>query len=159
MERNTPKYTIDTCSLASFFRENGFYNKDNFRTLWLKIEKMLFDKIIISHIEVLNEIKEGDKNDSLLVWAKDNDDIFNDYDLSNEPQIIKQIGNISTKFISQGKEKLNADPWLIAQAKVNNLTVITQETKGETTIPTICKKMGVQCLDVIGLIKQENIII
>ena len=154
MMQPNAKYTIDMDCLAAFFREDGSYNKKIFPSLWTKIENMFKDGTIISHREVFNEIKQG--NDELVAWAKDNRDAFKEYDLENETEIIRQIGNIEAKFTDQKKETVHADPWLIAQAKVNNLTLITQE--GHNGIPRICKLVKVDCVNLIGFLKKEKIV-
>ncbi|MDD2656863.1 MAG: DUF4411 family protein [Patescibacteria group bacterium] len=148
------RYTIDINCFILFFRVDGFYNKNLFPSLWKKVEQMIDDGIIISHKEVYQEIIQGD--DDLVIWAKDHKKTFKDYDLENEPDVIKEIGRIDPKFTDQKKEGAHADPWLIAQAKVNNITIITQENK--KGIPRICKDLGINCVNMVEFIKKENII-
>jgi hypothetical protein len=60
--------------------------------------------------------------------------------------------------VSAGKEKFQADPFVIAQAKVSAYTVITEET-GPTSlskIPGVCNAMKIECINLMQLIDQED---
>ena len=58
-------YIIDTSSLIEMKER---YPKNNFPTLWNKVEKLIQDERLITHIEVKKEIEKGD--DELKEWIK-----------------------------------------------------------------------------------------
>lgn len=152
-----PKYTIDMDSLVYMFRDDGRYTKKHFKTLWDNVSSLINNGIIISHIEVFKEIEDGYKDD-LFVWAKANKNIFRDYNVPDESTKINKIGDKFSSFTIQNKDKPNhADPWLVAQAMINNLTIITEEKgMGERKIPRVCDEFNVKCIDLVGLIKQNG---
>ena len=157
-----PKYTMDLDSFVKIFRDEGAYTKKHFRTLSDKVSNLLIGGIIISHIEVFKEIEDGYKEsgrkDELYEWAKSNKNIFKDYNLPDETFKIKEVGDKFPMFTYQNKEKPNhADPWLVAQAMINNLTLITEEKKmGNSGIPKICIDFKVRYIDLFGLIKENG---
>jgi hypothetical protein len=62
---------------------------------------------------------------------------------------VDHIVNTYNGLVSAGKEKFQADPFVIAQAKVGGYTVITEET-GPTSlakIPGVCNVMKVECIN------------
>ena len=52
-----------------------------------------------------------------------------------------------------------ADPFVVAAAKVRNAIVVTQESLkvGGARIPTLCRELDVQCIDLEGLLEKEGI--
>lgn len=154
-QSSTPLYTIDMDSLVVMFRDEGVYSKKYFG-LWNKVSELISKGEIISHIEVFQEITDGNA-DELSIWSKSNKKIFKDYDLKNETEIIEKIAAKFPNFIQQKKQKHNADPWIVAQAKFNNLIIITQESpQGINKIPNVAKNFGVDTVDLFGLIKKNN---
>ncbi len=153
-----PCYTIDTGSLIKMFRDDSVYSKKHFKSLWENVSKLFSEGVIISHIEVFEEIKNGGIDDDLFIWAKANKGFFLDYDIPKETNVIADIGEKFMSFSHQKKEKsAHADPWLVAQAKSQGLTVITEEAKtGGEKIPKVCQEFGVDCIDLLGLIKKYN---
>lgn len=162
MRRNLfiqPKYTIDTSALLALMNLGEKYEKETFKRLWQDICTLCDKGKIISHIEVHKEIKEGGVEDQIL-WAKEHKIIFQKYDLPAEGRIIQDIGSKGANFVNfleQGKQKsTHADPWLVAQAKLNNLILITEESPKKSSIPIVCQGMGVKCVNLLGLMKEEN---
>lgn len=162
MKRNLflqPKYTIDTSVLLALMNEGEKYNNKTFKQLWLDVCKLCEDGKIISHIEVFKEIKDGGVPEQIS-WAKSNENIFQDYNLYKETVIIRDIGNMGpgfVKFLQQGKQKaIHADPWIVAQAKVEDLILITEESSGNYKIPHICKVLKIRSVDILGLMREEG---
>jgi hypothetical protein len=157
-----PEYTIDINILVSFFRKGGVYNKDILTTLWSKVNEYIESGKIISHTEVFKEIRKGykqvGKKDDLYLWASSRKNFFHTYH-PDEIDIVKKIGCVNPNFLVQRKEDYNADPWLIAQAKINNLIVITDEGPGDSRIPGICKHFDVNCVNLMGFLEKEKIVI
>lgn len=153
---SNPRYTIDTSSFNQIFDEDRNYNRKNFPSLWEKLSGLLTNGEIVSHMEVYEEIQQGSYDD-LKKWTETNRYVFWDYSFPKEGEIVSEIGDKFSAFILQGKTKPNhADPWLVAQAKLNNLTVITEETDRDLQIPVVCRELGVPCLSLFGLVKAER---
>jgi len=152
-----PKYTIDLDSLVKLFRDDSVYSKKHFKTLWEKISNLIDNGVIISHADVLEEIKDGYKDD-LYHWAHINKNIFQSYNIPHESAIISNIGDKFPTFLTQNKEKPNnADPWLVAQAIISDLIIITEEKRmRERSLPRVCLEYKVKHIDVFGLIKENN---
>ena len=58
-----PKYTIDSCSLIDIFSDEKMVSKNITPGLWTNIQTLINLGIIISHIEVLHEIKKEGKKE------------------------------------------------------------------------------------------------
>ena len=114
-------YVIDTSTFIQIYK---MYPKDIFQSLWLNLENSLNNETIISHQEVYQELLS--KLDDLSVWTKQRKKYFYQHDFLEESKIITKIGEKYENFIIKPKE-FYADPWLIAQAKVRNLKIITEE--------------------------------
>lgn len=59
-------------------------------------------------------------------------------------------------------EANNADAWLIAYAMVYDYTIVTFETytpekKSEIKIPVVCKKFGVECINLHEFMRRMNV--
>jgi hypothetical protein len=154
----TPAYVIDTCSINEFLQIDRKYPKDVFKSLWDKVYDMMLSGEIISHEEVRLEIEDGGIADC-VTWIKEprHKTIFKDYDYATETKIISTIGARYPDFLHQKKLKpFHADPWLVAQAKAQNLTVITEENQEKGKIPDVCKFIGVDCVNILGLIRKNG---
>jgi hypothetical protein len=163
---NKPEYTIDLDALANLFRKDHKYYKGRFVKLWKDIENLFISGKMISHEEVLREIKgnNGDK-DELYLWSVINKEYFlPDYDPS-EQAVIGEISILSEKFLNSKTKSPHADPWIIAQAKIKKLTVVTEEVgKGSNVnpnnygIPDICARLNpkVNFINLRKLIDIEN---
>jgi hypothetical protein len=128
---------------------------------WLEMEN---EKGSIGSIDgVFDEIKAGD--DELSDWIKgvDIETWFLKCDDEETQQcyaeIVNQImRNIQYKTTAKEEFLRVADPWLIAKAKSEKLTVVTQETSDPQSrkkifIPDICKEHNISHINTIGLIR------
>lgn len=161
-----PEYTIDLDALANLFRKDHKYYKGRFTKLWNDIENLFITGKMISHIEVLREIKGNNGNkDELYLWSVRNKEYFlSDYGLL-EQGVIGEISILSEKFLNAKTKSPHADPWIIAQAKIKKLTVVTEEVcKGPMVkpdkygIPDICTRLNpkISCINLRKLIDKEN---
>jgi hypothetical protein len=149
MTGNKPKFTyaFDASSLMIMQR---YYPATIMPGLWIKFNKMVQKGKIVSCREVYEEIMMGD--DELVKWAKENKDIF----LPADQVIQVEVRNILVKFpdlINVKKRKNNADPFIIAVAKVFSCTLITQETKAgynnPPKIPNVCDYYGIKYINLV----------
>ena len=154
-----PQYTIDTSSLIDIFGAEKMVSKAYTPGLWEKMLDLFAQGILISHAEVLKEIKkDGTKGEELYDWAQANAVVFRDYDWLNEGRIIRSMSPKYVSFVSGGKvSPHHADPWLVAQAKVLKLKVVTEETPKKYSIPIVCldPMFNVGCINLVGLVKER----
>ncbi len=71
---------------------------------------------------------------------------------------VDHIVNTYSGLVTAGKEKFQADPFVIALAKVGRYTVITEETGIGSLgkIPGVCNAMKVECINLMQLIDAED---
>lgn len=136
------KYVFD----SGPFIDCRYYFPKIFKSYWAKLNILAENKDILSVKEVYNEIQKG--SDIVSDWAYKNIDIF-EKPSNEEFEIVKNI-------LSRHKELIRivnfsggspvADPFIIAKAKMSNLTVVTQESYRENAhkIPNICKELNVK---------------
>ncbi len=132
-------YSFDTSALGTLF--NSYYPA-RFPTLWKQFDRLIDSGTIVSTREVLREL-DGVSNTDLEKWCKDNAAIFS-VPIAAEGAFVAQIyrvphfqQNIEQKKLLKGGK--NADPFVIAKAKVEAGTVVTLEKPrpNSVKIPTI----------------------
>lgn len=160
-----PRYTIDSSSLMDIFGDEKWVSKNITPRLWMNIQELIAQGVIISHIEVLYEIKkEGTKGEELHNWAHAHEDMFKDYNWEAEGRIIRAMSPKYGAFVNEKTKSVHADPWLVAQAKHRGLTVISEEKRAGSAnpknhkLPNVCADLvfGVPCVDLLGLVKKQG---
>ncbi|HYV19474.1 MAG TPA: DUF4411 family protein [Verrucomicrobiae bacterium] len=160
-----PVYTIDADALMVMFDPDEALFRGHVG-LWGRSESEIEVGRVVSHVEVLNEIrKDSRKGQDLYEWAHGHKHIFKDYDWECEARVIKMMSPKLRGFVDGGKIKpTNADPWLIAQAKCLGLTLVSQEKPTLGTgaiiqkIPNVCADpiFKVECINLVGMIRKEG---
>jgi len=160
-----PRYTIDTSSLIEIFGTEKMVSKRYTPGLWDEIVDLVNQGVIISDVEVLNEIKkDGTRGEELYDWAHANKHIFRDYDWMNEGRVIRFMSPKYGSFVNGKTSHVHADPWLVAQAKCLGLTIISEEKPSGSTdvtrhkLPNVCADplFNVKCIDLLGLIREQG---
>lgn len=153
------KYVIDTNSLSAIF---GHYYFERFPSFWERFNALIHNNDIISVREVRREISEQKRDDALEKWTKENTEFFQD-PTNKELSFITEIYSIRHFRNNLEKRKLLkggafADPFIIAKATNNSATVITQERykNNSAKIPNICEHFKINCIDLEGLLINEN---
>jgi hypothetical protein len=147
-------YSIDTSAiLDSWVR---WHPPDIFRSLWINIEKMIDDGAIRATDEVREELSK--KQDDVYEWAKNKDNLF----IPLTPDIQRASRTILSRFqklVGASRERSQADAFVIALAMVENCTVITGEPYGDENkpkIPFVCNQYNIPCINMVGLIREQN---
>jgi hypothetical protein len=160
-----PEYTIDSCSLMAMFNDEPWTSKRTTPGLWERVSELIAVGTIISHAEVLAEIrKDGKKGEELFNWANANSTIFKPHDAQGEGAIIRSMSTKYKGFVNNyGKpSEAHADPWLVAQAKRRNLKIISQEKPGGNPrapkLPNVCSDLefSIKCLDLWELVGERG---
>lgn len=148
-------YSIDASALIDGWRR--YYPPDVMPTLWEKLDSLIVNGRMISIDEVKLELKRG--GDELYDWVNARNNMF----VSPTDGIQENVGRIVNRFQDFVPERVPdgiwADPYVIALAQSNNLTVVTGEKRvqsGRPRIPNICDALGVNCISLLDLIRQEK---
>lgn len=147
-------YCIDTSALIAAWYER--YKPNRFPKLWEQLEQLITEGRLVSSTLVLRECSKQ-RSEELHGWLKPREAMFITPDETVQGQV-DHIVNTYTGLVSAGKEKFQADPFVIAQAKVNGYTVITEETGigSLAKIPGVCNAMKVECINLMQLIDDED---
>jgi len=151
-------YCIDASSIINLFRHHGLsyppYHADIFEGLWRKLEQIIRNGELISHITVFKEVSKRD--DEAKKWCQKYKNIFRDI---NDCQI-NQIEKIKPKYSkSHWEAETNrkgqewADPWIIALAICEEAIIISDETNSPDRIPYIANHFGIKTLNLMDFFK------
>ncbi|MFA5877382.1 MAG: DUF4411 family protein [Candidatus Paceibacterota bacterium] len=152
------KYCFDSSVLMMAWRLH--YKPKSFSSLWDHLGDMMQAGLIVIPEEVRKEIGAG--KDDLILWLKKYKSCIIPID---EPQL-KIVAEIVNKYplVSQYKKPRpnNADPFIVAVAKLDGRTVVTYErSNGQNNphprIPDLCKEHEVECCDLPAFFEKEGI--
>lgn len=149
-------FCIDSSSLMTAMRET--YPIATFPGLWKKMGESFKSGELISTIIVYDEIEHG--GDELAKWAE----VYKAHFLKVEEELLQEVAIITTNFptlIDHTNPREQADPYLIAMAKMTKGTVVTEERLvGENAriikIPNVCKSLEISSIKLIQMIKVLN---
>ncbi|MDW8347927.1 MAG: DUF4411 family protein, partial [Bacteroidia bacterium] len=113
--------------------------------------------------EIVRDELDAVGTPALKSWAKNQSGLF----VPLEPQLQAEANAIQERYpelvdVKSGYE--SADPWVIALAKLNGWTVVSQETSANEKrkppksyyIPDVCRDLGVPCINLLGLMRKEG---
>lgn len=158
------KYLLDSNIFIQAHRM--YYPFDVVPSFWNKILELSNKGIILSIDKVKKEICDTSNPDQLSTWCENTLDSSFFADSTTCVDIYSQIANwthASTHFLQSAKDEFLAtdlaDPWLIAYAKKNNLTIVTLETsqperRNKIKIPQPCIHFGVKYLSPIEMFRE-----
>jgi len=156
MTAPTPQYVIDSCSITAMRR---IYPKDVFPGAWSKLSELAETGTLISSEQVLEELKVQD--DMVLLWAKAHHGIFLPLYENIQVEASKILQAFPDNLLDLKKRRSGADPFLIATAKVNSCTVVTEENPSggppKVKIPDVCRAMRIECIAVLEMLRREGL--
>ena len=151
-------YVFDTNSFSVL----GNYYPEQFPTFWGKFNQAVIVRDIISVREVYRELEFYTRHSHLSDWVEDHRDIFLLPRLE-ETRFVSDIFSVphfltlvNQKSLLEGRPC--ADPFIIAQAKVINGCVVTEETRrpNAARIPNVCRYFGIDCTNLQGFMERED---
>jgi len=155
-----PSYLLD----ANVFIEakNRYYGFDIVPVFWEWLDRRQASFDIASTTSIYHELTQGD--DDLSNWAKkrkESDWWLDDTDQATQSLYAEiVIWVMSQNFTQAAKDKFlnEADPWLIAKARVLGAKVVTHEgfdlnRRNKVTIPVVCHHFNVGYLNTFELIR------
>ncbi|MGI8576251.1 MAG: DUF4411 family protein [Egibacteraceae bacterium] len=136
---------FDTSAYVNGRRDH--YPVATFPSVWELIGEAMADDRIVTPREVFNELKA--KDDETFAWAHERAECFVEpsADVQREAGLI--LGMLPNPGVRDG-----ADPFVVAEAQVRGLTVVTSEGSSFSGMPTknwskrmpgICQYVGVDC--------------
>jgi hypothetical protein len=142
-------YVFDTCSLRVF---NSYY-PERFPSIWEHLQEAVDSAALLSVKEVKRELSGLGAKPWLAEWAKRNGAIFHP-PTEEEATFIGEMFKVAhyRRLIGQ-RQALSgqpvADPYLIAAARCNGYTVVSEEEAkpNSAKIPVVCKQHNVNCIN------------
>ena len=152
-------YVFDTSSFIVL----SHYYKDQFPSLWKKINNLVTTGKIVSVKEVLREIESYSGESDLTKWVKKNKNIFKPM-AEEESRIISEIFTSYPNFQNMVNQKAQlkgtpvADPFIVVKAIHIQGTVVSEETfqQDGIKIPNLCKIQNVRCLKLKEFMKEQH---
>jgi Domain of unknown function (DUF4411) len=152
-------YVFDNSPLSALFRN---YYRNRFPSLWKNFDGLVDKAGLVSTREVFREIMDGPITE-LCKWADNHqDDLFATPTAAEGAFVVKIYAvphfqqNLEQQKLLKGG--LNADPFVIARAAVEQRTVVTMEKlkPHAAKIPNICQHFGVACMTLEEFMEAEN---
>ncbi|MBI3153103.1 MAG: DUF4411 family protein, partial [Chloroflexi bacterium] len=114
----------------------------------------------VSPEEVRHEIIK--KSEGLDVWVKKHRNMFVELGTDDMQLAVRDILAGFPLLTKNLPGRNSADPFVVALARMKNYTVVTEEGLGSINrprIPFVCEHYKIKCINILGLIKQEDWII
>ena len=151
-------YVFDT----NCFIVIGHYYPEQFPSFWEKFNQAVENGNIISVREVRRELDRDAAEDHLAEWIKRHKTIF----VTPSPAVMQLVNEIFSvphfRASLPDRTRLGgnpfADPFIIAQAKVMDYCVVTQESERPhaAKIPNICEHFDVDWTNLQGFMERED---
>jgi len=147
---------MDTSAIIDAWMRN--YAPDIFPAVWARLEELIDRGALIATEEVLHELQR--KHDDVYKWAKQHGHMFVPIDARIQAAV-KRILRDHKKLIDERKGRSGADPFVIALAQVQRCAVLTAEgpTKSPERrphIPDVCDALGIRCLNMLQLFREQG---
>jgi len=154
-----------------------FYPRDVFPKLWEKVEVLVGNERLFICQEVFEEMSGGrnkpatDKpnEDQLIAWLEEMKSRHPSFVRKTDDNIQRYAENISRNYpmlVDQSRPK-DADPYLVAHAQADDAVVVPQELLPKNSkvdpkfmkkVPNVCKHIGIECVDLVGFMRREQMV-
>ena len=129
---------------------------DVFTSIWNKISDIVRSNTLLATEEVLFELEKNDDG-IFFEWAKNHASMF--VPLNDGIQVeVASILNSYPRLVDTRRERSGADPFVLALAKMESLTVITSEKLtgrlDKPNIPDACTALGIRCLHPLEMFRE-----
>jgi len=149
------RYSIDTSAILDGW--NRYYPPAIFPELWNKLDELIKKGELRATEVVLHELEK--KDDDVYKWVKDRSTLFIQIDVEIQ-QIVSDILREYPKLVDTRKNRSPADPFVIALAQINKITVVTGEhptnKMNRPNIPDICNVLGIPYISLLYLMKEQG---
>jgi hypothetical protein len=144
-------YCFDTSALIHAAARA--YPIEVFASFWERFSALIQAGTAIAIDEVLREIER--KDDELHAWCKLHSELFTP--MTEEVQIsAREVVAAFPSLVDLNRGRGQADPFVVALARVRGAVVVTQEPPKPTSprIPDACKHFAVPCINLLDFIRQ-----
>jgi uncharacterized protein DUF4411 len=140
-------FVFDTSAFVNGRRDH--YPPETFPTLWQTVEQAIGDGRVIVPRAVYVELEA--KDTPTYAWARH----FAHFCQEPSEAVQSEVGPIYVEVKGTGATRDAADPFVIAEGKVNGYIVVTYEGRTFSGVPTtkwwrkmpgICQHFGVECM-------------
>jgi hypothetical protein len=139
-----------------------FYPTDVFVGLKARVEGLIADGKLRAP-QIVREELDAVGTPDLKRWARSQGGLF----VPLEPELQAEAAVIQNRYpelVDARSGHESADPWVIALAKLQGGTVVSQETSANEKrkppksyyIPDVCRDLGVPCITLLGLMRREG---
>ena len=149
------KYCVDTSALIDL---NGrLLPATSFHDLFPRVHEAFASDLLVSPREVRKELQNGSAGDPLKEWATENPRFFVDPDDGQVARVATLLAQFPSLYDPKLLRPADADPWVIALAMANGLTVVTSENQDSPKrIPHFCRELGVPVVNIFGFFEAEG---
>lgn len=150
-------YCFDTSAFINSWRR--LYPPDVLPSLWSRLSDLVSVDRVKSPEQVLLEIARI--SDELHAWVKRRTQIF----VPATPEIqagVSKLVNTYPNFMQErSPDGVWADPYVVALAQEQNRVVVTWERAADRNarrlkIPNICEAIGIECINLLDLMRREG---
>ena len=153
-------YSFDTSVFMDW--QARYYPPDIFISMVAKIEELIAVGQC-SAVELVKEEIDAVGTPELRAWMKKHPALF----VTLDPLVQVEAAIIESKYPDLMDPKSlhqSADAYVVALAKVKGGVVVSQETsaaekksaKRTHYIPDVCRDLGIHCINLLGLMRQEH---
>ncbi|MPZ92554.1 MAG: DUF4411 family protein [Actinobacteria bacterium] len=133
------------------------YPPDILPSLW---NQYLPDLILSGHLRATDEVRiELERqDDEILEWAQEQSGLFVTIDEEIQQEVTDILAGYP-KLIDPMAGRSGADPFIIALARLNGCTVVTEERPRSMInprIPDVCSALDVHCINLLAVIRFEG---
>jgi len=147
-------YSIDSSGILDLFR---YYPPDVFPTIWTQMDSAASGEIVFAIDEVYRELEK--KDDVAFQWVKAHRMMVVALDTEIQ-QRVTTILAAHPRLIDTRKNRSSGDPFVVGLAQSRGLTVVTGERAsgviGKPNIPDVCGVLGIPCMDVLSMFRNEG---
>ncbi len=137
------------------------YSIDTFPSFWKNFRNLITSPKGIAIELVGHELRK--KDDGCYKWFAEEDQEYFFIEISEAVQneVTQMMSNPNyQRLVEERKGVFGTDPFVIALAKVEGLTVVTGEKPTRNIrkpkIPDVCDDMGVEWISILGLMREEK---
>jgi len=150
------RYSIDTSSIVHAWCRA--YAPSNFPSVWEKIDGLIRRGDLRATEEVLVDLEA--KLDELYKWAHARKQILFICTDEKMQEAVREIMQRYPRLVDVRTGRSIADPFVIALARIENCTLVTEERPtgklDRPNIPDVCVAMGIPCINVLQLIAEQG---
>jgi predicted nucleic acid-binding protein len=147
------RYCIDTSAIIQPLKR---YPMDVFPSVWEHLSALVVEERLSAPDHVLNELRR--KSDTATAWGEAHQGIFVETDERLFLEVRKVIA-LFPRIVERRKSRSQADPFVIAHAKIHGLVCVTEEEPGDATnvrIPFVCGELSVVCINFLEMLRREG---